>query len=962
LLGLLCVVTVLAIVATPVKSSEILMEKIDPMVLSQATGGESEVLVFLSEQADLSPARQLRTKEEKGAFVYHALKEVALRTQKPLLTYLNANNIPYHSFWIANMVWVKTDYAGIIALAERNEVTKIYPNPQIQFETPILPEEDNLMPSSPSAVEWNIQKIHAPEVWAKGFTGQGAVIGGQDTGVDWEHEALKNQYRGWNGTSASHDYNWHDAIHNSSGNPCGNDAPAPCDDHGHGTHTIGIAVGYTQSKHIGVAPGAHWIACRNMDNGTGSPATYAECYQWFIAPYPVGGNPFTDGDPSKAPDILNNSWSCPTSEGCNPDSLRSAVQAVYAAGILSVHSAGNSGPSCHSIDTPAAIYPESFTVGATNSYDLIAGFSSRGPVTVSNRVWMKPNVSAPGSGIKSCIPDSNNHSSYGQMSGTSQAGPHVAGLAALLISADPSLSGQVDKLRHIIEISSKPVLTLEGCGGDTSTSHPNNTYGWGRVDALKALQYVDHHLSITKTARPAVTAPGQTITYTLDIRHRHPVSITTGVVVTDILPSQLTFIDATQPYSISGKTITWHLGSLTRTQTSRLQLIASVGVTVTGTVTNHYAIASNDVSRVDGNPLVTAIMPYTLTIEKKAPATVNITENLPFTITVTNTHQGEALHAVTISDTIPAGTTFVAATAPYTRTGNIIVWQKNTLARQKTWAVTLTVHVPVSCTKNWIINDKYGAYANEITYVQGNPSRTRVKKMDLTKQSTPMVTIPNKAFTYTLSVENTLPVTTIHNLVLTDTLPASVSFITATNPFTRANGIITWHKTELAAGANWTVTLRVSAADTGTIVNDDYGVKTNLIPAFSGEAVTTTIFAPALEISPGITIHTFSGAAITYTHILTNTGNFTDTFTLTITDTNSWLVHPAIPPVTLPSDGTALLAISVEVPDTASLGDTDTIRLTAQSVTDSTASGNVTDSLVVKVHYYFPFVSSSGYR
>ena len=91
---------------------------------------------------------------------------------------------------------------------------------------------------------------------------------------------------------ADHDYNWHDAIHDAyPGNPCPSDSPAPCDDYGHGTHTMGTMVGDDGgSNQIGMAPGARWIGCRNMDGGAGTPATYSECYQWFIAPTRIDGS------------------------------------------------------------------------------------------------------------------------------------------------------------------------------------------------------------------------------------------------------------------------------------------------------------------------------------------------------------------------------------------------------------------------------------------------------------------------------------------------------------------------------------------------------------------------------------------------------------------------------------------------------------------------------------------------
>jgi subtilisin family serine protease len=181
--------------------------------------------------------------------------------------------------------------------------------------------------------------------------------------------------------------------------------------------------------------------------------------------------------------VINNSWSCPLSEGCtDPNVLLSVVEAVRAAGILTTHSAGNSGSNCNTVNTPAAIYQASFTVGATSSSDTIASFSSRGPVTTDGSNRLKPDVVAPGSGILSSIKGGG----YGGLSGTSMAAPHVAGLAALLISMEPSLRGNVDELETLIERTALPRTTAQTCGGVPGSNIPNNTYGWGRVDALRA--------------------------------------------------------------------------------------------------------------------------------------------------------------------------------------------------------------------------------------------------------------------------------------------------------------------------------------------------------------------------------------------------------------------------------------------------------------------------------------------
>ena len=115
---------------------------------------------------------------------------------------------------------------------------------------------------------------------------------------------------------------------------------------------------------VGMAPGAKWIGCRNMDQGDGTPARYIECMEFFLAPYPLNCTP-NEGDPTKAPDITINSWGCPASEGCvDGDELRAAVEAQEAAGIQMVVAAGNSGSGCSTVSDPPSFYAASYTVGA----------------------------------------------------------------------------------------------------------------------------------------------------------------------------------------------------------------------------------------------------------------------------------------------------------------------------------------------------------------------------------------------------------------------------------------------------------------------------------------------------------------------------------------------------------------------------------------------------------------------
>jgi subtilisin family serine protease len=468
--------------------------KVDNWVLTSAQSGETEFLLYLTEQADLSGAKELKTKHEKGSYVYTELTKVAARTQKPLLAALSKMGAEHRSYWIANMIWVRGDLKIVDSLAKRNDVAHIYANPSVHLDLPIISphQEGEFTQNTPSTVEWNISKVGAPQVWDAGYTGNGVVIGGQDTGYDWDHPALKSQYRGWDGNSADHNYSWHDAIH-SGGGDCGPDSPEPCDDYGHGTHTMGTMVGDDGAgEQIGMAPGARWIGCRNMDQGAGTPATYSECFEWFIAPTKLNGK---KPNPDLAPDVINNSWYCPPDEGCNWDSLLPVVNNTRAAGIVVVVSAGNTGApyKCFSVDHPPAIYDSSFSVGATNEYDNITSFSSRGPADHTNR--LKPDISAPGKNIRSSIPGDG----YGIKSGTSMAAPHVSGLVALLLSAHPYLTGQVEAIETQIEQNALPRTTLENCGGVPGSQIPNNTYGCGRIDALKTIKFVTYYPIIMKS-------------------------------------------------------------------------------------------------------------------------------------------------------------------------------------------------------------------------------------------------------------------------------------------------------------------------------------------------------------------------------------------------------------------------------------------------------------------------------
>ncbi|MDC8011938.1 S8 family serine peptidase [Tahibacter soli] len=453
-----------------------------PLARALAAGGTVEAIVAFDDRAVPALVDPNADVVARRTAWIAMLRATAERSQSALLARLRDDGVEHRAYWINNTVWVRADAATIAAIAQRDDVAAVYANAPMRQSLP--PLEGAPSNEAALAVEWGVAKIRAPEVWAAGFTGQGVVVSGQDTGYQWDHPALKAKYRGWNGATADHNYNWHDGIHSGGVATCPANSPAPCDDNSHGTHTMGTIVGADGANQIGVAPDARWIGCRNMNSGTGTPQTYIDCMQWLLAPTDLaGGNP----DPAKAPDVINNSWGCPeapppTGENCTPTTiLQSAVDALVDGGIFFVASAGNGGSSCSTITDPPAIYAKSFVVGSTTSTDAMSSFSSRGPVA---GVADKPDVSAPGSNVRSSVPGNG----YGAKSGTSMAGPHVAGAAALVLSAAPSLRGHPDQIAAILRATSVHITSTQVCGGVAATTFPNPVQGYGRIDAYAAVQ------------------------------------------------------------------------------------------------------------------------------------------------------------------------------------------------------------------------------------------------------------------------------------------------------------------------------------------------------------------------------------------------------------------------------------------------------------------------------------------
>ena len=149
-----------------------------------------------------------------------------------------------------------------------------------------------------------------------------------------------------------------------------------------------------------------------------------------------------------------------------------------------VISAGNSGGACSTVTGPPALFKNSYAIGATDREDMIANFSSRGTVTYKDETYLKPNVSAPGVDIPSSVLKGG----YASYSGTSMAGPHVAGAVALVLSANPALAGKVDLIETILEETATPRTSVQDCGGVSGQEIPNAVFGYGRINVYAAVK------------------------------------------------------------------------------------------------------------------------------------------------------------------------------------------------------------------------------------------------------------------------------------------------------------------------------------------------------------------------------------------------------------------------------------------------------------------------------------------
>jgi hypothetical protein len=438
-------------------------DRMDPQLWKALQHGETQDLVVeFKQKADLSDAYAMAW-VERGRYVWERLKETARKSQVAAIAILMKQGIEHRSFIAGNELYVKM--GNLQAVAELAQL------PEVAFiRVPIVIELEPVLGFSPpqhpeaGTVDWGITDTGADQFWHEiGCEGAGIVVANIDTGVQWDHPALRNQYRCKE--TPGDNRCWEDPSH-----ICGPKGSEPCDNHGHGTHTMGTIAASNDpifTYIAGMAPEAQWIACKGCEDNSCSDYALNACADWILAP---GGNP------DHRPHVVNNSWG-----GFGGDDwYMDKVNVWLAAGIFPAFSAGNSGSSCQTLGSPGD-YPQSFASANHDNTRTAAVSSSRGPSVYGHTPYTKPNISAPGTRICSTVPENAWSCGY---SGTSMASPHVAGSVALLWSCNPDFIGDTVATAEVLQETAD--VPPEGNCGAPPDGEGNYTYGYGYLNVLAA--------------------------------------------------------------------------------------------------------------------------------------------------------------------------------------------------------------------------------------------------------------------------------------------------------------------------------------------------------------------------------------------------------------------------------------------------------------------------------------------
>jgi subtilisin family serine protease len=460
-----------------------------PVLQAQIDGMEDhevlKVLVVMRDQANVASLNLDLHDRQAPLAVRHntvvtSLRDVAAVSQKDLLgdlRYREADKAAggvrgFTPHWIVNSIVLVAEVGVIREIAAREDVAVVEADLEVELIEPVMTKfaaDKGLdSPQEGGFLAPGVEMVNAPRVWRElGFDGTGTIVANLDSGVDGSHDLLLSR---WRGSYAPASECWRDLA--DVGSP-----DFPADPHGHGTHTMGTITGASVNDTTGVAPGALWISSNAVY--AGSSTDYFD--NAIIAAFEFFADP--DGDPTtsdEVPDVVQNSWGTVPNPvlGYTPCDSRwwDAIDNCEAAGVVVTWSAGNEGPGKGTLRSPgdrASSPTNCFSIGSVG-YDIpyvVSSFSSRGPSACGGEYSLKPEVVAPGEDILSTLPGNN----YGYMSGTSMAGPHVAGIVALMRQANPDMD--------VIDI--KQILMDTAI--DVGSPGQDNASGHGMVDAYEAV-------------------------------------------------------------------------------------------------------------------------------------------------------------------------------------------------------------------------------------------------------------------------------------------------------------------------------------------------------------------------------------------------------------------------------------------------------------------------------------------
>ncbi|MEE4637331.1 MAG: S8 family serine peptidase [Wenzhouxiangella sp.] len=484
--------------------------QVDPEVLAMIEAGETPDLLVSFVTPDLSDAYKMSW-NERGRYVYKELERARMNAQSPLQDYFDLLGVEYESYRVGNLMVVRqADLDSLQTLMSYRATRVISEKPEFFL---IEPEETTeFMPANSAEAEPNLGQIGATDVWDQlGVTGEGIVVGLNDSPPRYTHSVLQSSYRGFVNGEFEHDYNWYD--------PAGNQS-APVGEN-HGTHVLGTMVGNDGGTNVtGVAIGAQWMACGGCV-GQGCPSVLA-CLDFFVAPTDrQGANP----NPDLRPHVVNNSWGdCGQSYNAIYESI---WDSMYAAGVIPMISNGNasncgysSPPGPNTVGNPARAGRVMGIGSTTQTGGNYATHSNWGPTDSPNPGLdggsfdhfgfpdIKPNVVAPGQGIRSSVASSD--TAFAGFTGTSMASPHASGVAALMMSAAPCLIGNHVRINTILMDTANPVAYDGGPFGDdvnpeAGVNLPNYATGWGEIDAFAAVQAAAAECGPSGTLTGAVT-------------------------------------------------------------------------------------------------------------------------------------------------------------------------------------------------------------------------------------------------------------------------------------------------------------------------------------------------------------------------------------------------------------------------------------------------------------------------